>query len=132
MAGHLLNREFIDNLEADIEQAEVINELLDDCALLRNGASVPNKVDFLVITPSIPIDDVAAGYISRQPASMRLLFRILGAQERGAGASFASYLLFDGGFCQELSDMGYRDAMENAEEIQRFFSPAAGETHAAS
>ena len=132
MAGHLLNREFIDSLEADIEQAEVINGLLDDCALLRNGVSVPHKVDFLVITPSVSIDDIAARYIKRQPASMRLLFRILGAQDRGAGASFASYLLFDGGFCQELSDMGYRDAMENSEDIQRFFSPPEGETHAAS
>ena len=122
MAGHLLNREFIDNLEADIEHAEVINGLLDDCALLRNEAAVATKVDFLVITPSVAIDDVAARYIRRQPASMRLLFRILGAQDRGAGASFASYLLFDGGFCQELSDMGYRDAMDSADAIRKFFS----------
>ena len=122
MAGHLLNREFIDNLEADIEQAEVINSLLDDCALLRNGANAASKVDVLVITPSVGIDNIAAKYIRRQPASMRLLFRILGAQDRGAGASFASYLLFDGGFCQELSDMGYRDAMDSAGDIRNFFS----------
>jgi NTE family protein len=128
MAGHLLNREFIDNLEADIEQAEVINGLLDDCALLRNGADTARKVDVLVITPSVAIDTVAARYIKRQPASMRLLFRILGAQDRGAGASFASYLLFDGGFCQELSDMGYRDAMDSADAIRNFFSGLAPES----
>lgn len=128
MAGHLLNREFIDNLEADIEQAEVINGLLDDCALLRNGANVASKVDFLVITPSVAIDDIAARYLRHQPASMRLLFRILGAQDRGAGASFASYLLFDGGFCQELSDMGYRDAMDSADAIRAFFSTQAAES----
>ena len=132
VAGHLLNREFIDNLEADIEQAEVINALLDDCALQDNNAPAVNKVDFMVITPSVAINDIAARYMKQQPSSMRLLFRILGAQERGAGASFASYLLFDGGFCQELSDTGYRDGMDNRESIRNFFSRAAAATQTGS
>jgi NTE family protein len=122
MAGHLLNREFIDNLEADIEQAEMINELLDDCRLLAGRDTPTQKVDILVITPSKPFDEMAARYIDRQPASMRLLFRLLGARGQGAGASFASFLLFDGGFCQELSNTGYRDGRDNAEAIRRFFS----------
>ncbi|MBF8270691.1 MAG: hypothetical protein HW386_2400, partial [Gammaproteobacteria bacterium] len=53
--------------------------------------------------------------------SMRFLFRLLGAQGQGAGASFASLLLFDGGYCQELSNTGYRDGRDNAESIRRFF-----------
>lgn len=122
MAGHLLNREFIDNLEADIEQAEVINGLLDDCALYRSNTPLANSVEIQVITPSVPFDEMAARYIHRQPTSMRLLLRILGARAQGAGASFASFLLFDGGFCQELSDTGYRDAHDNAEAIRNFFS----------
>lgn len=122
MAGHLLNREFIDNLEADIEQAEVINELLNDCALYRSDRRLAEKVEFLVITPSTPFDEIAARYIHRQPASMRLLLRLLGAREQGAGASFASFLLFDGGFCQELSNTGYRDGRDNADAIRKFFS----------
>jgi len=122
MAGHLLNREFIDNLEADIEQAEVINSLLDDCNLSHDRDTPAQKVDFLVITPSTPFDEMAAKYIDRQPGSMRLLFRLLGARGQGAGASFASFLLFDGGFCQELSNTGYRDGRDHAEAIRKFFA----------
>lgn len=122
MAGHLLNREFIDNLEADIEQAEVINDLLNDCALFRTDTPLARQVEILLITPSIAFDEIAAKYINRQPSSMRLLFRLMGAEEDGSGASFASFLLFDGGFCQELSDTGYRDAHDNSESIIKFFS----------
>jgi len=122
MAGHLLNREFIDNLEADIETAEVINALLNDCTMYRSGEPLAQEVEFLVITPSTPFDEMAAKYIHHQPASMRLLLRLLGARAQGAGASFASFLLFDGGFCQELSNMGYRDGRDNADSIRKFFS----------
>ena len=122
MAGHLFNREFIDNLEADIEQAEVINELLNDCALYRSDQPPAHEVEFLVITPSTPFDEMAAKYIHHQPASMRLLLRLLGARAQGAGASFASFLLFDGGFCQELSNTGYRDGRDNADAIRKFFT----------
>ena len=120
MAGHLFNREFIDNLEADIEQAEVINELLNDCALYRSDKRLAQEVEFMVITPSTPFDEMAAKYIHHQPAS--LLLRLLGARAQGAGASFASFLLFDGGFCQELSNTGYRDGRDNADSIRKFFT----------
>ncbi|MBI4006840.1 MAG: patatin-like phospholipase family protein [Gammaproteobacteria bacterium] len=121
MAGHLLNREFIDNLEADIEHAEKINELIAE--LLRSDVVEKNAriVDILVITPSISFDDVATRYIHRQPASIRFLFRIIGARGKGAGASFASYLMFDGGFCNDLIDAGYRDALNSAKDIRAFF-----------
>ncbi|MBI2993034.1 MAG: patatin-like phospholipase family protein [Gammaproteobacteria bacterium] len=122
MAGHLLNREFIDNLEADIEHAEKINELVAQTGRRGPERIGAHGVEILVITPSISFDEVATRYISRQPSSMRLLFRLIGARGRGAGASFASYLLFDGGFCTELIDAGYRDAMDSAQEIRAFLS----------
>ena len=121
MAGHLFNREFIDNLEADVERAELINGLLSDCALSRSSTPLAKEVDIFVITPSIPFDELAVKYIDKQPGSMRFLFRLVGARAQGAGASFASFLLFDGGFCAELSDMGYRDAHDNTVAIRKFF-----------
>jgi NTE family protein len=120
MAGHLLNREFIDNLEADIEHAEKINRLVLSTGVTSSEVPGTNSVDIFVVTPSISFDEAAARYLDRQPSSMRLLFRIIGARGRGAGASFASYLLFDGGFLNELMDTGYRDAMESAAEISAF------------
>ena len=120
MAGHLLNREFIDNLEADIEHAEKINRLILSTGMTSSEVPGTNSVDIFVVTPSISFDEAASRYLHRQPASMRLLFRLIGARGHGAGASFASYLLFDGGFLNELMDTGYRDAMELAAEIGAF------------
>jgi len=120
MAGHLLNREFIDNLEADVEHAEKINTLLGAAGPAVSGEPGMSQVDIYVLTPSISFDAAASRYLDRQPGSMRLLFRLIGAHGQGAGASFASYLLFDGGFCQELIDTGYRDALDSAADIRNF------------
>ena len=120
MAGHLLNREFIDNLEADIEHAEKINQLMITTGKGAENAPGLSSVDIFVVTPSISFDEAAARYLDQQPSSMRLLFRLIGARGRGAGASFASYLMFDGGFLNELMDTGYRDAMESAADIAAF------------
>ncbi|HEX5057526.1 MAG TPA: patatin-like phospholipase family protein, partial [Gammaproteobacteria bacterium] len=129
VAGHLLNREFIDNLEADIETAHRFNHLIDAIADATLSTESLHKLDILVVAPSIPIDEITVKYLHRQPRSMRFLFRSLGAQGRGAGASFASYLMFDGGFCTELMELGYRDAWEQADNIREFLNkrpPLAG------
>lgn len=117
VAGHLLNREFIDNLEADIEMATRFNHLLDAAPA---DPQAMHKLDILVVAPSMPIDEITVKYIRRQPRSMRFLFRMLGARGHGAGASFASYLMFDGGFCRELMELGYRDAWDQADSIRAF------------
>jgi NTE family protein len=122
VAGHLLNREFIDNLEADIEMAHRFNHLIEAIADATLSEEHLHKLDILVVAPSIPIDEITVKYLHRQPRSMRFLFRALGAQGRGAGASFASYLMFDGEFCKELMELGYRDACAQADSIRDFLS----------
>lgn len=121
MAGHLLNREFIDNLEADIELATKLNMLIEDYNCENTVRTTLEKIEIEVIAPSVQIDEVALKYIHQQPRSVRLFFRMLGARGHGAGASFASYLMFNGDFCRELMDTGYRDAWDNAEKIKSFF-----------
>jgi NTE family protein len=122
VAGHLLNREFIDNLEADIEMATRFNHLIDEIAGATLSAENLRKLDILVVSPSQPIDEITIKYLHRQPRSMRFLFRMLGAHGRGAGASFASYLMFEGGFCKELMGLGYRDAWDQADSIRAFLN----------
>ncbi len=126
MAGHLLNREFIDNLEADVALAGRFNRLadaLDEPGRERTGM---RRIDALVVSPSVPFNEIAAAYMQEQPATMRLLFRLIGATPRGAGASFASYLMFDGRFCARLMDLGYQDAMRDRERIAAFLRVGAG------
>jgi NTE family protein len=125
MAGHLLNREFIDNLEADIELARRINELSTKLPLAEQERMGTQHIETLVITPSVHFNELAASYIDKQPRSLQFLFRLMGTSRRGAGASFASYLMFDGGFCAELIDMGYRDACNERERVREFLRGGA-------
>ncbi len=119
IAGHILAREFIDNLEDDIELADKINRLSRylDPALRSDLAA--RAVGIHVVTPSIAFDEAAGRYIRQQPRSVRTLLRLLGVR-RDRGRSFASYLLFDGSFCAELMAAGRRDALAEAEAIAAF------------
>lgn len=120
MAAHLLNREFIDNLGADIEQARHFNEVGRALAPHDRERHGMQPIETLVITPSAHFNEIAAQYLHKQPRTIRLLLRMLGTTPRGAGASFASYLMFDSGFCARLMEMGYRDVMAECGRVQEF------------
>ena len=122
MAGHLLNREFIDNLEADILLAERINTITDAMDPVARKRANMQHIETLVIAPSVPFNEIAAAYMDAQPRSLRLFWRLLGARPRGAGASFASYLMFDGNFCARLMDLGYADTLRERERVRLFLA----------
>lgn len=122
MAGHLLDRTFIDNLEVDIELAQRVNRVtavLDPSERERMGME---PIDTLVITPSAHFNEIAMRHRHRQPRTVQVLQRVLGTTARGTGASFSSYLMFDGRFCEQLMDTGYRDALAERERVRDFFA----------
>lgn len=121
--GHLLNSAFIDSIESDLETLRTINTLAEKLSPeQRKLGDVERKpVDVLAITPSEPIDEIAAEHIHELPFSIKMFLRLTGATAHGGGASAASYLLFSEGFCRKLLDLGYRDAMQQANEIKAFF-----------
>ncbi|SCC91483.1 hypothetical protein THIX_10524 [Thiomonas sp. X19] len=53
------------------------------------------------------------------PRGMRALMGAIGAAE-ATGAALASYLLFEPGFCTELTQLGERDTLIQADAIRRF------------
>ena len=77
-------------------------------------------VDVRVIVPSIHFDEVAANHIKDLPQSLRVFLRTIGATRTGGGASLASYLLFESGYCQALMQHGYRDCMDQADTVREF------------
>ena len=81
------------------------------------------KVPLLAIYPSIEFDKVAAKHIQDLPRTMRRFMKTTGATRTGGGTSFASYLLFESEFCKELIECGYKDAMEQEQDILDFFKP---------
>jgi len=120
IGGHMLNSTFIDSLESDIELLQRLNQfshLMPAGTPTRALGVAP--VEVLVISPSQPIDEIAARHRQELPAALRLFLRGPGATKT-SGAGVLSYLLFEAGYCSELIDLGRRDALAKREELCRF------------
>jgi NTE family protein len=123
MVGHVFNSAFIDALDNDLLQLERVNELV---GMLENenpkhSYVTQKRVDLLCIQPSFDFDQLAEKHIKNMPFGMRRILKMTGASD--GGGSLASYLMFDGNFCQELINNGYQDAMEQRQLIENFFYP---------
>ena len=120
ISGHMLNSTFIDNVESDIELLERLN-LLGQLvpAEKRKRAYGLTPVEVLVISPSQPLDRIAARHRKELPAAMRLFLRGPGGTREGGGG-LLSYLLFEPGYCSELIELGYQDAMAKQAELRAF------------
>ncbi len=117
IVGHLFNAIFLDSLGADMEHMSRVNNLLQDYV----GLSVLKPIKTLMISPSQPMDALAGKHVDDLPRNVKRLFGSVGAGRQG-GNSMASYLLFEGGFCGELIDLGYKDGMAARDEILAFFA----------
>ena len=123
IAGHALNSIFLDSLAVDIERLERINRtvtLIPPDKLEGSSISL-RPVKVLFITPSQPIERIAARFVHELPRSVRFILRPTGALSR-SGSNLASYLLFEESFCRALIDLGYQDTMAREAEVQAFFA----------
>ncbi len=124
IAGHALNSIFLDSLMVDIERMERINRTVrlipPDKLSDSNFQLRPVKV--LFITPSQPLERIAARFIHELPATVRFILRPTGALNR-SGSNLASYLLFEESFCRALIDLGYQDTISRESEVKEFFEP---------
>jgi NTE family protein len=124
VAGHALNSIFLDSLMVDIERLERINRtvrLVPPEKLSESGVQL-RPVKVLFITPSQPLERIAARFIHELPRTVRFILRPTGALNR-SGSNLASYLLFEEPFCRALIDLGYEDTMERAADVKAFFEP---------
>jgi NTE family protein len=129
IAGHALNSIFLDSLMVDIERMERINrtvKLLSPDAVV---ASQLRPIKVLFITPSQPLERLAARFLHELPRTVRFLMRPTGALNR-AGSNLASYLLFEESFCRALIDLGYQDTVAREADVRDFFDSSEGRAHA--
>ena len=123
IAGHALNSIFLDSLAVDIERLQRINRTvtLIPPDKLEGSSLTLRPVKVLFITPSQPIERIAARFVHELPRSVRIVLRPTGALTR-SGSNLASYLLFEESFCRALIDLGYQDTMVREAEVKEFFS----------
>ncbi len=120
IGGHLLNSAFIDSLEDDLELLQRLNQL--GRLLPAHVHSAPlglSPVEVMVVSPSQPLDEIAARHRHELPPALRLFLRGPGATKT-SGAGLLSYLLFEAGYCTELIELGRRDALAKKAEILAF------------
>jgi NTE family protein len=130
IAGHALNSIFLDSLMVDIERLERINRTVNliPADRLSDSSVHLRPVKVLFITPSQPIERIAARFIHELPGTVRFILRPTGALNR-SGSNLASYLLFEPSFCRALIDLGYQDTVSRESEVREFFDLQEGRAH---
>jgi NTE family protein len=143
LAGKVLNALLLDRLDYDLERLEGLNTMLDTLAATcgpeverRLGEAVARlrgqpyrRVRALHIRPSRNIGELAATFAASPEFADRTrgvaarLARRLARSQLSREADFLSYLLFDGGFTQQLVEMGWEDARLRHEDLSRFVEP---------
>jgi NTE family protein len=81
-------------------------------------------VKVLFISPSEPLERIAARFVHELPPMVRFVLRPTGAMNR-SGSNLVSYLLFEESFCRTLIDLGYRDTASREQEVRAFFEDGA-------
>jgi NTE family protein len=110
MFGFMLDSLFMDQLHVDLERISRYNE--------NNGM---RRIEFLVMTPSRDVNEIARRHAHELPRSLRALMRTMGANN-AASTLLLSYLLFERGFTRELITLGYADARARSHEIRAFLA----------
>ncbi|MNK99668.1 hypothetical protein D3C87_1200760 [compost metagenome] len=116
----LLHAVMMDGLEHDIERMERINQNLKLLNETEKKALPISPIEYLWISPSVEISEIAAKKVTDLPMMIRYLLKGLGSLEEAA--ELASFLLFESSYCKELIEIGYEDGMKHKDKIHSFIT----------
>ena len=123
ITGYILEALFLDGLYSDIERLNRINQIIKNSG--DRGIKTNNKtmkfVDYLIISPSEDLNEIARKHYQSMPLSIRLLLQGLGLL-KDSKSELLSFLLFESVYTSELIDLGYRDGIGKKEEIADFMN----------
>ena len=123
ITGYILEASFLDGLYSDIERLNRINQIIKnsgDRAITTNNKTM-KYVDYLIISPSEDLNEIAQKHYHNMPLSIRLLLKGLGLL-KDSQSELLSFLLFESVYTSELIDLGYRDGIGKKQEIADFMS----------
>ena len=119
--GMMMHGVFLDALENDAERLRRINRTLQGMSPDAQSAERLKTIDLLMLRPSQDLGRLARDHAQYLPYTIRTMSQGLGSS-RERSPNFLSYLLFEPAYIQCLLDLGYRDALAQAEAIQRFLN----------
>ncbi|MCG8371256.1 MAG: patatin-like phospholipase family protein [Proteobacteria bacterium] len=125
IAGYMLDTLFMDGLYSDLERITRINELLDVVSkgTLKVGDRPMRPIDTMLVVPSRDLRAIAEKHRQELPLAIRALLRGVGGRSPGEN-KLLSFLLFERAYTRELMELGYRDALNVADELRDFVTGA--------
>jgi NTE family protein len=121
VAGALYNAIFLDQLDADAYEMQLINRLIARLPVTaRDGL---RQIDLFMLRPSLDLGRLANEYEPELPRAFRFLTRGLGTRETRSN-DMLSLVMFQGDYVRRLVELGERDAAARLPEIRRFLGGA--------
>jgi len=120
LGGQLLDIIFNDNLDADVERLQRVNETLGIIPPERRENTALRVIDTQMVKPSVDIRDIAGDHAGELPWSVKALLGTIGAMR--APWVLSSYLNFEQGFINALIELGYRDGKNNLAQLLEFIT----------
>jgi NTE family protein len=121
LLGYALNSLFMDQVSADLEQLQRVNQLVN---LAPTSVAGSRYIETLMLVPSVDPALIAQRHMASLPRTLRALLRVGGASDI-RGAELASYLLFEAVYTRDLIALGYADALRQREQLLAFFQTPA-------
>jgi len=121
IAGYMLDTLFMDGLYSDLERMTRLNELIDSIPEEHRSPELKRlrPVDIMVVLPSKDLREIAHKHRKSMPIGLRALLRGISGKG-GSESRLLSFLLFERAFTRELIELGYADAMQVRDELERF------------
>lgn len=107
----------MDGIELDLQRISQINSHLELMSQTERAKASPRPIDYLWISPSVDFAKLAIQQSGKLPRLIRYFLR--GVGQLNESSELISYLLFDGGYCSELMEVGYSDGMRVKDDIRR-------------
>ncbi len=118
ISGYILDTLFLNSLQSDIERMKRTNRVLKEHSHTDSSEHLKH-IDFLMISPSADIADIAQAHYDSLPRSFRVALKFLGMGKNNS-RRLVSYLMFEQAFCKQLIELGYNDAMAKKAELEQF------------